>query len=303
MGLAADAIRVLYACVALKVAVADGTAIQQFCHCSGHVDLALVAAQAVDRGVERRGRSHNGICRHGRRDDSRYCRAPTLEQSSKGASRRKLRSVDQCEAFFRAQNNRRQPSLFQCLTAWHFPPIIKRFALSDHHGGHMRQRGQIARRAHRTLHGDHGQNTTRQHGFDLRANLPAHARCATPEREQLERHHQAGGCGLQHIANPAAMGQDQVTLERFGVIGGNTDRGEFAKTCVDAVDRRVALCCGCDDVGGCLNSVAGSAIKCDRARGAPKGLQGGQGRGTGVKDLGHAEPPKMRACKGLIPMP
>ncbi len=57
--------------------------------------------------------------------------------------------------FFRAQHDRGQPGLGQRLGAGHALALIHRLARADHRGGHMRQRGQIARRADRSLRRDH----------------------------------------------------------------------------------------------------------------------------------------------------
>jgi hypothetical protein len=48
--------------------------------------------------------------------------------------------------------------------------------------------------------------------------VPAHARGAAPEREQLERHHQPHVAAGQRLADAAAMRQDQVALQRGRVL-------------------------------------------------------------------------------------
>src|SRR5690606_37307101 len=59
--LAADAIGVLHALVAFKMALADDGTFEQGAQFATRIDLSLMAAESVDFLVERRVRSHGGI--------------------------------------------------------------------------------------------------------------------------------------------------------------------------------------------------------------------------------------------------
>ena len=89
--------------------------------------------------------------------------------------RRKLRAVDQGEAFLRPQRDRRKIHRRQCIAARHGLAVDERLPLADHDGGHMRQRRQIAGGADRSLLRHQRINAARQHGLQLLDDVAANA--------------------------------------------------------------------------------------------------------------------------------
>ena len=103
------------------------------------------------------------------------------QQAGNGIGRRKLRTVDQGEAFLRPERDRRKTGGSQRITARHNLSVDKRLPLADHDGGHMRQRRQITGRAHRSLLRHQRTNAARQHGLELLDDFAANARRAAPQ--------------------------------------------------------------------------------------------------------------------------
>ncbi len=106
----------------------------------------------------------------------------------------------------------------------------------------MRQRRKIARCPDRALRRDHRQTRRapacpRSAAITSRrtpdAPRPSDSSFSTMIRRTVSR--------LDRLAHAAAMRQDQVALQRGGILRRDLDRGEFAKAGIDAVDRRVAL--------------------------------------------------------------
>ena len=162
------------------------------------------------------------------------------QQSGNGIGRRKLRAVDQSEAFLRPERHRRETGGGERIEARHDLAVDKRLPLADHDGGHMRQRRQIAGRAHRSLLRHQRINAARQHGLQLLDDFAANARRAAPQRDDLQRHHQAHDRFWRRRPYPAAMRYDQVSLQQRRLVRRNSLRRQFSEPGIDAVDRRVA---------------------------------------------------------------
>ena len=62
--LAADAIGILHAAVPVAVAFADLRSVQDRTHQGRNLDLAPVTSERMNFRMQRRGRSHDRICRH-----------------------------------------------------------------------------------------------------------------------------------------------------------------------------------------------------------------------------------------------
>src|SRR6056297_2361086 len=125
---------------------------------------------------------------------------------------------------------------------------------------------------------------------------------ATPERDQFEHHHQPSRRLVQHLANAAAMRQDQVALQGLGLVGRNLDAGQFAKAGVDAVNGRVALGRTPDKVRGGHHLRTHRLVQPRGMALTPDRLELGQADCTGDENLAHAAPSKMRRNSGLNPI-
>jgi len=99
----------------------------------------------------------------------------------------------------------------------------------------MRQRGQVAGRADRTL----GRDPRINPGIDQRDQSLNHAQADTGETARqavnFQHHHQTHNVVIQRLADARRMGQHKRTLQIFQVVGGDTRLRQQAKTGVDPV--------------------------------------------------------------------
>ena len=105
----------------------------------------------------------------------------------------------------------------------------------------MRKRRQITGRAHRSLLRHQRTNAVRQHGLELLDDFAANARSAPPQRDDLQRHHQAHdrfGSGRPY---PATMRYNEVALQQRGLVGRNSFRRQFSEPGIDTVNRRFRI--------------------------------------------------------------
>ena len=252
--LAAHAIRILHAFVTFQMRQANVAAFQQRGQGSTGCDLSGMPAQLLDLRAERCSRGHRRIDRQGACHQRRAEQAIGAQQSGNGIGRRKLRAVDQGEAFLRPERQRRKAGSAQRIKARHDLAVDKRLPLADHDGGHMRQRRQITGGSHRSLLRHQRINAVRQHGLQLLDDFAADAGGASPQRDDLQRHHQPHdrfGCRRAHAA---AMRYNEVALEQRRLIGGNAFRRQLSESGVDAVDRRLRTRGGGDNGGSGLDA-------------------------------------------------
>ena len=301
LGLAANAVGVLHAAVAVAVTLADFRSAHHRRHPIGHVDLPAMAAQPMDLGVQRRGRSHNGVGGQGRGEQRGLGEAARVEQRGEGVGARELRAVDQGEALFRAQRKRGNPGAAQRLFAGQSLAPVKGLALADQHGGHVREGRQIAGGADRSLGRYPGNDLALEQGVQGIDHGPANARSAAPEGEQLQRDHQPRFGAGQGRADAAAMAQDQLALQRPRILGVNLAAGQFAKAGVDAVNGRLAHGRPTHQRRSRLDSRPGRRVEDQRSALPIDRLQRIEGGGAGL-ERDHAAPPKIRRCSGLNPI-
>lgn len=172
----------------------------------------------------------------------------------------------------------------------------------------MGQRREIAGSADRTLFGNDGNDTFLKHGFDQPHQFQPHAGSAAAERNQLQRHDQPHDIFRKRCADPAAMRQDEIALQRRHIGRVDLDGGKFAETGIDAVDRRIAGS-NLRDAGCCLfNAGIEAAVELCRTVFPVYGGKLGKRHGAWMKGdgfYGHGEtfrPLKIRAWSGLKPM-
>ena len=106
--LAAQAIRVLDAVVVGQMRGADGAAAHQLAKRRRDLDLAAVAAQLLDAGVERPVRAARRVGRERAGDERALEHALGLEQAGERERGRDLRAVEEREALLRGKLDRRE---------------------------------------------------------------------------------------------------------------------------------------------------------------------------------------------------
>ncbi|OIQ68808.1 hypothetical protein GALL_495960 [mine drainage metagenome] len=295
LGLAADAIGVLHAGVALTVAFADLAAVEQGAHEGGGLDLARVAAQGVDFGLQRGGGAHDGVGGHRRGNERGLRGVPRTEQARERVGGGELRAVDEGEAFFGAKRDRVEARGGERLGSRQDCAADFGLTRANQHGCHVGEGGEVARRADRSLGRDDGRDTARQHVLQQLDQLPPHAGRAAPEAEEFQRHHQAGGGARDCVAHAAAMRQDQVALQGGSIFWGDSQGRQLAKAGVHPVDRHVASGSSVDCGSGSLDPRTGSAVQRDGQFLAVDARQLRQGGLAGNKDKsGQRTPPIMR---------
>jgi hypothetical protein len=213
-----------------------------------------------------------------------------------------LRAVDQREAFFRAEGDRREARLLQGIGRRHGDAFKHSLALAQHRRRHMRERGKIARGANRALIGDHWRHAFREHPLNERNRLPSDTRGATPKAEKLQSHHQSRGRLIERFAHAAAMREDQVALERRRILRRDLDAGKLAEAGIDPIDRRIPLRRRPNQRCSRLDAGAGRGVKPHSRAAAPDLFQKIERRRARIESDGHSVPPKIRAWIGLNPM-
>ena len=164
--LAAQAIGVLHPLIALQVRGANGAAAEQLAQGLGGGDLPPVLAQAVNTGIKRRVGALGGIGGQGPREQRRLEQALGFKQTGQCVGGGKLCAIEQGQPFFGPQCYRGQAHAGQRLFGGHTALGRVGIAHTDHHGGHVRQRRQIARGPDRALTGHHRDDSFGQHGFE-----------------------------------------------------------------------------------------------------------------------------------------
>ena len=135
--------------------------VQHRAHALRHLALARVLARVVDEVVVRRRRAAQRLERH-RADHVRLQRRVLRAHQRLRAQRRdELRAVDEGQTLLRAQVHRRQAVLLHQLLRRVDRQVrrVPALALADQTQAQVRQRGQIARSAHRSLDGNHRHHT------------------------------------------------------------------------------------------------------------------------------------------------
>ncbi|MCY1171963.1 hypothetical protein D9M73_120890 [compost metagenome] len=208
---------------------------QQITISRGRVDLAFLATGRVDAGVERRARAQYRF--HGQ---AAQCQGTgeqvfTFEQAAQGKRGGHLGAVEQRQAFFRSQGQRRQAGDFQRFGGFHPLALVARLAFAQQHQRHVGQRRQVTGSADRTfqwnvrvhLGVDQGDQRVDHHAAD--------AGETTAQAVDLEHHDQTHQLVADRLADTGGVGQHQRALQVFQVFAGDAGRGQQAETGVDAV--------------------------------------------------------------------
>ena len=159
----------------------------------------------------------------------------TFEQAAQRVSSGYLSTVEQGQAFFGSQGQRRKAGDFQRFGRFKPFALVARLAFAEQHQGHMRQWRQVTGCTNRTF-----QWNVRVHlGVDQRDQRVDHLATnpgkPTAQAVDLEHHDQPHQRIADRLTHASGMGQHQRALEVLQVFAGDAGRSEQAKTSVDAV--------------------------------------------------------------------
>ena len=165
----------------------------------------------------------------------------------------------------------------------------------------MSKRRKIAGSADGALARHQRDHIARQHGGEDFENIRAHARRATRQVRELERHHQANGRNRRRLAHADRMREHEIALQRREIVRIDPDIREPAKPGVDAVNRVAASHDLGDRRGARRNGGKGAVSKFYRRATRDGTPVGERERRAGECNRRHW-PFHTRACSGLKPM-
>ena len=218
---------------------ADGAAAHQVAKRRRDLDLAAVAAQLLDAGVERPVRAARRVGRERAGDERALEHALGLEQAGERERGRDLRAVEEREALLRGKLDRREAGAGERLARRQPRAVEEELALADERGGKMRERREVARRPDRALARHDRDEPALKACEEMRQRRPAHAGGALAEIGDLERHREAHDRRRQRLADAGRVRQHEVALQLREVAVRDAHRGELSEAGVDAVDRLV----------------------------------------------------------------
>ncbi|MNS98627.1 hypothetical protein D3C72_1329990 [compost metagenome] len=151
LGLAAQGVRVLHL-FAIGVRMAHFAVLaQQVAIDAGHGDLARLAARGVDACIEGHARTQHGFHAEAAAHQPGRHHVFGVEQAAQGVGRGHLRTVQQRQPFLGRQRQRHQAGARQRFLRGQPLALMARAAFAQQHDGHMRQRRQVTRGAHRAF--------------------------------------------------------------------------------------------------------------------------------------------------------
>jgi hypothetical protein len=234
--LATQAVGVLHLVVAVQVRGADLAALQQPPIGSRAFDLPRVSPQLVDALVEWRVAAHRRIdrerARHHRRGEDILGREEAVQRERGGD----LRAVEEREPFLRCEREGREARGCETLRGRHHAIAVAHGADAHQGRGHVRERGQVARRADRALRRDARIDARVQQRHHRVDDLGPHSGETAREARHLEQHDEAHHRIVERRADADAMREDQVLLQQLELVGRDVRLRELAEAGVDAVD-------------------------------------------------------------------
>ena len=285
--LATQAVRVLHA-IAVDVRRADRAACQQVAIDPRGVDLSAMAAHRMNARIERRVAAEARIDRHRARDERGGHRPLCREQSGQRQRRRHLRAVEKRQALPWAPGRwdaiRRSAS---ACAPGHDVAVDARFAFADQHGGQVRERRQIPRRADRTLPRNARHDAGVRQVDQQLDHLPAHARVALAQRRGLERDDQAHDLVVEQRACARAVRAHQRALQFAQPRAVDARARQQPESRIDAVDGAPFGDDPRHGRGGRVDTGLGSRIERQRRTLGPDAPQVGQRQTGGAQRQGR----------------
>ena len=201
----------------------------------GDLDLAGLAAEMMDAGIEGRIAAGRRIDAHGARDQS--C-GEDLGRGEEAGGRQHggdLGAVEQRQPLLGREIQRLQPGPGEPVAGGLDATLDAHLALAHEGSAHMGERGQIARRPHRALGGDAGIDLGIDQGRQGLDGAAPHARGAAGEPVDLGDHDAPDQPILQQRTGAGGMGEDEAALELGHRLGGDAGLGQAAEAGIDAI--------------------------------------------------------------------
>ena len=152
-----------------------------------------------------------------------------LEQARQRIGGRELGAVQECQPFLGAKCQRLEAGLGKGPGGRHAAPSDQDLARPDHRGGHVRQRGQVARCTHRALGRHDRDQVLLEHRLEHGDRFRPDARSALGQARELERHHQPHDRRRRRLAHAGRMRQHDVALQGLEVVRRDPDARQLAE--------------------------------------------------------------------------
>ena len=152
-----------------------------------------------------------------------------------------LGAVDERQALLGLEDERRESGGPQRLGRGHKAPLDEALALADEHERQVRERGEVAARAHRALRGDDRVHAPVEHRDQSLERLEANSRETFREDVRAQQHERPGVAGLERRPDARRVRAHEIDLQLEQLRGRNVDVGEVAEAGGDAVDDVAAL--------------------------------------------------------------
>ncbi len=185
--------------------------------------------------MEARQRSLQRLERHRAGDVRRPSEAQSTRQPERRHRRHELRAVDQRETLLRLQPHGRQTGAGQCLGARHTDTVDEGLPLADERQREMRERCQVAARAHRAPRRHVRDDPRVEDGEQQLDGLHAGARVALRDRVRAQHHRGAHDLVGIRLPDAARVAAQQAQLQFLGLLLRDRLRDEAAEAGVDPV--------------------------------------------------------------------
>ena len=185
--------------------------------------------------MEARQRALQRLERHRAGDVRRLGEPEGARQPERCHRRHELRAVDQRETLLRLQPHGRQTGAGECLGARHTDTVDEGLPLADERQREMRERGQVAARAHRAPRGHVGDDPRVEDGEEQLDGLDPGARVALRDRVRPQHHRGAHDLVGIRLPHPAGVAAQQAQLQLLGLLLRDRLRDEAAEARVDPV--------------------------------------------------------------------
>ena len=253
--LAAKRIRILDP-AAIEVRCANGAAGDQFAVFAGDGNLSGLAPYLVNAVVEGRIAALQRVHRHGARDDRGAEHVLGAEQSRQCQRGGYLCAVDERESFLGVQSDSLQSRQAQ--------PFGRRQHLASHadaahaqqRGAQVRQRGEIAGGAHRSLRRDHRIDLVLEQCHEAFHQSQRDAGMTSRQRVDLERENQPDDGVGQGVADAGRVRKQEISLQQFELVRGYARLCEQPEARVDAIGGVAGRYDPVDQRGGCRDPLA-----------------------------------------------
>ena len=192
----------------------------------------------------------------------------------------RLRAVDEGDALFRRERERREAGLGEHRRGGAGAVATMEFALADEREREMRERREVAARADGPLLGNGRPEVGVEHRAEESRHVGARAREALRDDVRAEEHHRAHFALRERRTHAARVAADEIHLQRGELVARDRHLAQFAEARRDAVHHLVSLDDAGDDVARDHHAVAGGGVEGDGR--LPGGHRADVGDGEGA---------------------